>query len=241
MSEYVPVSPKPLSETHSKTEFTNKSTEEKLKGGRADGKPDEDFDPEQLKAGIKVEREHTSDPKQAKEVAKDHLSESPEYYKRLAVMEAEAKNDVKKSLERANSLVKALKESLNEKDMDLKKESSEEEDDKPSPVVKALDYISKALRAYDIEGLSRRQRLDAAYQTGLDAGRNKHFAVEPADLTGKLNVGIDKAHTRPDYEPPVVPIRTIETPFEIPPKKCGDHTYKTAKAGPVEAKPFWRR
>ena len=50
-----------------------------------------DVDPKELKMGIEVEREHTSDPKIAERIAKDHLAEIPDYYTRLAVMEEEGK------------------------------------------------------------------------------------------------------------------------------------------------------
>lgn len=246
MSEYKPVAPKPLSEVGSKTTFTTKSTSggEKLKGGKADNKSDKEFDPEQLKLGIKVESEHTSDPEEAKEVAKDHLTEIPDYYKRLTVMEAKAEKEIKKSFERANSLVKAMKESIDEKEMDLKK-NKDEEDEKPSVVSKSFGYIGqlvKALKASDIAGLSRRERLGVAYQAGMAAGRRQPpFAVEPADLSGKLDVGIAPDRVSPDHEPPAVPIRTVATPFEIPPKKCEDHKYSVAKATPAESLPFWRR
>lgn len=243
MAEFKAIAPKPLSETGSKTEYSTvgKSTTEKLKGGRADGKPDEEFDPEQLKAGIKVEREHTSDPQQAKEVAKDHLSESPDYYKRLAVMEAEAKSDVKKSLQRANSLVKALKSSLNEEDMDLKKTDDEDEEKETEKSLSPLAVVVKALKASSIAGLTRRQRMDAAYRAGSVIGSHQApIYAEPVSLReGEL--GVAPQELRPDYEPPVVPIRKVETPFAIAPKKCGDHTYKSAKVDSTESKPFWRR
>lgn len=60
---------------------------EKLKGGLADGKPDSDFKPSSLQAGMKVEKEHTSDMAVAKEVAKDHLTEDKQYYKKLKKIE----------------------------------------------------------------------------------------------------------------------------------------------------------
>lgn len=41
----------------------------------------------QLARGIKVELEHTTDPKLAREIALDHLAEIPDYYSRLAQME----------------------------------------------------------------------------------------------------------------------------------------------------------
>lgn len=45
------------------------------------------FDPEQIKMGLEVEKEHTDDPWEALQIAKDHLSEIPDYYTRLKKME----------------------------------------------------------------------------------------------------------------------------------------------------------
>jgi len=42
-----------------------------------------DIDPKQLKMGIKVEMEHTDDPKTAEKIALDHLGEDPLYYTKL--------------------------------------------------------------------------------------------------------------------------------------------------------------
>jgi hypothetical protein len=63
---------------------------EKLQGGKADGKPVSDFNPEQIAEGEKVEKEHTDDPAVAEEIAADHLSEIPDYYTRLKKMEESA-------------------------------------------------------------------------------------------------------------------------------------------------------
>lgn len=41
----------------------------------------------QLRMGIKVEKEHTTSAKDAKEIALDHLNEFPDYYDRLEKME----------------------------------------------------------------------------------------------------------------------------------------------------------
>jgi len=60
---------------------------EKVVGGLGDNKPDSDFDPDQLAAGIKIEREHTKDEKIAREIAKDHLTEDPKYYIKLKTIE----------------------------------------------------------------------------------------------------------------------------------------------------------
>jgi hypothetical protein len=200
-----PNKPKPVSEVSNKTTFTQTGSPmkkaEKLEGGAGDNRPDSDFDPEQLNAGIKVELEHTKDRAVAKEVAKDHLTESADYYKKLKVMES---------------------------DMDA---------------TKSLVEITKALKAMAVLGLSRRARMNAAYKVGVAAGTKAPegpFATQ--DLSKeKLNIGITKEQLRPSYEPPVVPVRRVETPGQIAPKPCGDHEYKTAPAGPEEAKPLSER
>jgi hypothetical protein len=66
---------------------------ENLVGGRADGAEDSEVDPDQLSMGIKIEMEHTKDFNTAKEIAKDHLKEIPDYYTRLSGMEDQAKNN----------------------------------------------------------------------------------------------------------------------------------------------------
>lgn len=47
-----------------------------IKGGLADNIPASAFDQEQLKKGMKVEMEHTNNPKIAEEIAKDHIFET---------------------------------------------------------------------------------------------------------------------------------------------------------------------
>jgi hypothetical protein len=53
------------------------------------------YDPRQLKLGIKIEREHTSDDAEAELIAKDHLDEIPDYYDWLIAMEKLAKKEGK--------------------------------------------------------------------------------------------------------------------------------------------------
>ena len=61
--------------------------QEQLTGGDGDNKPDSDFNSQQLEIGIKHEMEHTKNRKIAKEIAKDHLSEDPNYYKKIKKIE----------------------------------------------------------------------------------------------------------------------------------------------------------
>jgi hypothetical protein len=68
------------------TSVTNAKTTERpsLKLSGPDPRPDSDYDPEQLKAGMKVESEHCDNPDVQKFIAKDHLSEDKLYYEKLA-------------------------------------------------------------------------------------------------------------------------------------------------------------
>lgn len=54
-----------------------------VKGGKGDQAVPENFDPVQISLGVQVEMEHTNDPRIAKEITMDHLSENPEYYSKL--------------------------------------------------------------------------------------------------------------------------------------------------------------
>jgi len=80
---------------------------ERLVGGKADGRADGDFDATALAAGVKVEREHTDDPEKAKEIAKDHLAEDPQYYEMLARVERKSQQLVV-TLEKAGAPHKYL-------------------------------------------------------------------------------------------------------------------------------------
>jgi hypothetical protein len=55
--------------------------------------PDKTFNNKELKHGVKIEKEHTNSPTVAIAIAKDHLSEIPDYYDRLEKMENQAKKE----------------------------------------------------------------------------------------------------------------------------------------------------
>ena len=63
-----------------------KYTEDVLPGGPADNISDDKFNAEALAKGIKHEMEHTENEQVAKEIAKDHLTESADYYDKLEEM-----------------------------------------------------------------------------------------------------------------------------------------------------------
>jgi len=56
------------------------SVQQYIAGGKGDKTKPKDVDANELKVGIAVEMEHTSDTKIAQEIAIDHLTENPKYY-----------------------------------------------------------------------------------------------------------------------------------------------------------------
>lgn len=69
--------------------------EDRLPGGLADAKTPSNFSPTGLAQGVKVELEHTSDPRLATEVAMDHLTEDKAYYDKLKKIEKRTSGDTK--------------------------------------------------------------------------------------------------------------------------------------------------
>jgi hypothetical protein len=74
-------------------------TKDILPGGAADNIPKKDFDQEKLDEGATHEKEHTENKQVASEIARDHLLEDPNYYKKLKAIES--KKYFKKKLEKA--------------------------------------------------------------------------------------------------------------------------------------------
>lgn len=58
------------------------------------------FNPKELLKGTKVEHEHTDDDEIARSIAKDHLSEDKDYYKKLKIMEETGMKDLKALMEK---------------------------------------------------------------------------------------------------------------------------------------------
>jgi len=70
-----------------KLEKDEKEWKDQIPGGLSDNKTPKDFPKPALKQGKKIESEHTSDKKIATEIAMDHLTEDPKYYKKLETIE----------------------------------------------------------------------------------------------------------------------------------------------------------
>lgn len=77
--------------------LTKPKSPNQIKGGLADKMSVEDIAKKhgvevshiksQIKMGLRVELEHTNDPRKALEIAMDHMVESPDYYTKLKEME----------------------------------------------------------------------------------------------------------------------------------------------------------
>ena len=62
---------------------------DELPGGKGDRAKPSDFPKKSLKAGEKVEREHTTNKHIQEEIALDHLTEDRNYYKKLKKVEGD--------------------------------------------------------------------------------------------------------------------------------------------------------
>lgn len=53
-------------------------------------RPESEYDPIEYAMGVKIEMEHTADPKRLSRIVREHLEEIPDYYTRLVKMEQRA-------------------------------------------------------------------------------------------------------------------------------------------------------
>ena len=81
---------KAATSSRSGTKVSRAGQKDLLQGGKADNIPDREFSPSSLSEGASHEHEHTNKNQVAKEIAKDHLSEDPDYYKKVKSIEKAA-------------------------------------------------------------------------------------------------------------------------------------------------------
>lgn len=93
IAKYTPNKVKPTMLAGGKEKLA--ASEDKIPGGLSDDKAPSSFNPKSIKQGVKVEMEHTSDPKIAHEIARDHLTEDKKYYDKLAIMEGKSLSSLK--------------------------------------------------------------------------------------------------------------------------------------------------
>lgn len=79
-----------LKKDNNGTLFKKHAWQDQLPGGLADDKKPDDFPATALMQGRRVESEHTSNKSLATEIAMDHLTEDPSYYKKLEKVEKSA-------------------------------------------------------------------------------------------------------------------------------------------------------
>jgi len=77
--------------TAATAELSRAGQKDVLRGGAADNIPDREISQKALAEGAKHEHEHTNNGQIAKEIAKDHLSEDPRYYKKVKEIEKTAR------------------------------------------------------------------------------------------------------------------------------------------------------
>lgn len=75
---------------HSSLFKFHKLAADRLPGGRADNKKPSNFEASELQRGVRVELEHTNTRSLAQEIAMDHLTEDPKYYRKLKTIHKEA-------------------------------------------------------------------------------------------------------------------------------------------------------
>jgi hypothetical protein len=99
-----------LKEMYSKIQDLNRKLTDLESMTDGNGKP---HDPNELKMGTEVEKEHTDDPAVSQAIADDHLDEIPDYYTRLKQMESEGKaamsgKDISSAIQNILDMVKGL-------------------------------------------------------------------------------------------------------------------------------------
>lgn len=75
-------------------ELSRSGKKDLLEGGKGDNLPDREISADSLAEGAKHEHEHTRNDQIAKEIAKDHLSEDPQYYEKIKEIEKSAASAV---------------------------------------------------------------------------------------------------------------------------------------------------
>lgn len=162
---------------------------EKLSGGKGDNRPDSDFDPKWLAAGIKVESEHTDDPAVAKEIAKDHLTEDPLYYKKLRMIEKSMVDEMLKS----DNPKRHLKLARGYRAKKLHHEAQMNEH------LSKHDSLMSSSKIHDIEARKTHEaeyNKHEALRSKAEKKEQKHFALhrEASNTSGSGNNALVGAH-----------------------------------------------
>ena len=93
-SGYCAANHKTAAEKQQPHELSRSGQNDLLAGGKGDNLPDREISADSLAEGAKHEHEHTRNDQIAKEIAKDHLSEDPQYYEKIKKIEKSAASAV---------------------------------------------------------------------------------------------------------------------------------------------------
>jgi hypothetical protein len=141
--------------------------------GKHNKVPEDVFDPKELAMGIKIEHEHTNDPVTAEKIAKDHLSEFPDYYSRLTKLEKKAKEHV----------------------------AEETVDEVLTPSMGSDTYVHDFVHSKNpkFAGKSKKERIKMALGAYYGAKRNEEVEIDES-ISGKSPWGRSNA-TKPEKVP----------------------------------------
>lgn len=209
--------------------LTLKKAKELIPDGNAADQPDSDFDPKQLAMGVKVELEHTKNKALAKEIAKDHLAEIPDYYTKLIKMEREASHDFKsfddpwkvmpeEDRREANRLFKAVMKAF--PNSPKQKELS----DKLQAILKKHGIGDKREASLEPEKINLKERWDNKEWNKLDGAPEEDVLTQP--LRSRKDYGMEKnSYYRRNTYYKNDPF-WMTTKYGGDCKKCGEHIKK---------------
>jgi len=151
-------------ETHktAATELSCPATKDLLQGGKADNILAGDFSADSLAEGAKHEHEHTRNDQVAKEIAKDHLSEDPQYYEKVKEIEKGAEAQPKEKKLSILDELRAAKTHSDRREYDRKHEilrrliAQSPQDwhvDDPKPKYKGITHVPTKFRFHAPGGL----------------------------------------------------------------------------------------
>lgn len=203
---------------------------DQLPGGKADRRSDSEFHPASLAEGARHELEHTNDPALAKEVAKDHLTEDQDYYRKLKRIEQPAANartallDAQRAYHLANAASYDYFSGQKEAGVDYKAVYAD-------PEHKRLHAESEAAREKAEEALGAHLKSAGMEETGSHL--KDWLSSDPATVATKLAEAETKhgiQQRAKQFAPETKQVmETLKTISQVQPADLtiGDHVYST--------------
>ena len=151
------------------------------------------FDQEQLKAGTKVEMEHTDKESVARKIAQDHLNEDPDYYrdwkdKEKILFQKEAP-DMKKALD---DLIKGRGKDLKPR----KRKGSGGGNPSLHPVPSSAHMKTLSKKEHDEKYRRHSDIADDYHRSGLDREDNREHEKRHRDIASSHMAHADKMHAK---------------------------------------------